>query len=76
MRRTGWIMCCFALSVAVSCGKNVGGDNESPPSKMTQSQRDSALAASKIPGAKAVGRALTVADSARARADRLNRVDP
>jgi hypothetical protein len=35
---------------------------------LTQRQRDSILAQSKIPGARAVGRAMTAADSASARA--------
>lgn len=41
-------------------------------STMTQREKDSLLARSPIPGAKAVGKSMTVADSATAR---MNRID-
>lgn len=39
---------------------------------MTQRQRDSVLAQSKLPGAQGVGKALSAADSAKARQARLD----
>ena len=45
-------------------------DNSSK--KLTQQQRDSVLAESDLPGARVVGKAIAVSDSAAARADRLN----
>jgi len=44
--------------------------------QMTQRQRDSAVAASRLPGAQGVGRALQVQDSAAARAARADSIDP
>jgi hypothetical protein len=53
---------------AVACS---GGDSGSHTSvnrdTLSQRQKDSILAQSKIPGARGVGRAMTVADSASAR---------
>jgi hypothetical protein len=43
---------------------------------MTQRQRDSVLAQSGLPGAKGVGNALSAADSARARINRLDSITP
>jgi outer membrane biogenesis lipoprotein LolB len=43
-----------------------------PTAEMTERQRDSTLAHSKLPGAGAVGRAMEQADSAAARAAREN----
>jgi hypothetical protein len=50
--------------------------NEPPSSGLTESQRDSAIAASKIPGARAVGRAMALSDSANARAKRIDDNQP
>jgi hypothetical protein len=40
--------------------------------RLTQQQRDSVLSESKLPGAKVVGKAISVADSAAARKNRLD----
>jgi hypothetical protein len=53
--------------VALACSKK--SDEASKP-PLTQAQRDSAIAASKLPGAGVVGRALEVADSAEARSNK------
>ena len=57
---------CLALMVALACSKK--SDEASKP-PLTQAQRDSAIAASKLPGAGVVGKALEVSDSAKARAN-------
>ncbi|HJQ11737.1 MAG TPA: hypothetical protein VJ840_11980 [Gemmatimonadaceae bacterium] len=44
-------------------------------STMTERQKDSVIARSPIPGAKAVGKSMSVADSASARVNRLNTAD-
>lgn len=62
MRRATWI----ALGVVACSG---GGDSQQTVQRdtLTQRQKDSILARSKIPGASGVGRAMTAADSASAR---------
>jgi len=57
------------VACACGCGKQQSKEAKTP---MTEAQRDSAIAASKLPGAGVVGKALTAADSARARAQREN----
>ncbi len=47
-------------------------DEPDARANMTQREKDSLLARSPIPGAKAVGKSMTVADSASAR---MNRID-
>jgi hypothetical protein len=51
---------------ALACSEQ--SDEASKP-PLTQAQRDSAIAASKLPGAGVVGKALEVADSAEARSN-------
>ena len=58
-----------ALILTASCGSESEGK---PSSTLTKAQRDSVLAASALPGASVVGRALEVADSADARAQRMD----
>ena len=57
----------LAVSLA-GCAK----DEPDARANMTQREKDSLLARSPIPGAKAVGKSMTVADSATAR---MNRID-
>lgn len=52
---------------AIACGGSDGGSQTVNRDTLTQRQRDSILAQSKIPGARGVGRAMTVADSVSAR---------
>ena len=54
---------------AAACNKD---DSDQNRPQLTQREKDSILGASKIPGAKAVKRALTSADSAAARQARLD----
>ena len=55
--------------LVVSCSEKAPDDTRK---KLTQRQRDSILAESPLPGAKAVGKAITVSDSATVRAKRLD----
>jgi hypothetical protein len=57
----------FAVGIS-ACGK----DEDTTKRDLTQREKDSILGASQIPGAKAVKRALTSADSAAARQARLD----
>ncbi len=57
-----------AAVLATGCSKKSDDAAKAP---LTQAQRDSAIAASKLPGAGVVGKALEVSDSADARADRV-----
>jgi hypothetical protein len=54
---------------AVACGKD---ESDTSKRELTQREKDSILGASQIPGAKAVKRAITSADSAAARQARLD----
>jgi hypothetical protein len=53
----------------VGCAKD---DTADARSKMTEREKDSLIARSPIPGAKAVGKAMTTADSATARMSRID----
>lgn len=57
------------LLAALACGS--GEQAETQP-ELTQRQRDSAIGASSLPGARGVTRALGAADSAAARSSRLD----
>ena len=58
------------LFILVGCSEKQDKGKSRP--RLSERQRDSTLAESKLPGAKAVGKAMTVADSASARAARLD----
>ena len=60
--------------IVVGCSSNDTAANDRDT--MTQRQRDSVLAQSGIPGAAGVGKALSAADSLRARNARLDSVRP
>jgi hypothetical protein len=64
-------LCAFAVALLVlaACAKDDTSENKR---ELTQREKDSILGASQIPGAKAVNRAMTSADSATARAMRLD----
>ena len=66
MSKLKLLACAFAIAV-VACGKE-----PEPKRDLTQREKDSILGASQIPGAKAVKRSLTSADSAAARQARLD----
>lgn len=67
-RRAGWLL---ALLIGVACGPGEA-DRTARRDSRTPRERDSAIAASKLPGAPAVRRALDAADSAAARAARMD----
>jgi hypothetical protein len=54
------------VCIFMGCSRNTGGDTKRPAP--AERQRDSVLAKSKLPGARVVGRALAVSDTASARA--------
>ncbi len=57
------------LFLGLGCSEKQGDNTQSELSKR---ERDSILATSKLPGAKGVGKAMSAADSAAARAARLD----
>lgn len=59
-----------SLLLAVGCASDDSSANRRDT--MTQRQRDSVLAQSRLPGAGGVGKALNAADSARARQARID----
>jgi len=64
-RSLGVVLAALAL---IACGK----DEPDARANLTQREKDSILAGSRIPGARAVGRGMTSADSASARQARLD----
>jgi hypothetical protein len=64
------------LGLFGSCSEKKSKSKRQPSSGLTESQRDSVIAASKLPGAKVVGRAMALSDSAKARAKRLDDGQP
>jgi nitrous oxide reductase accessory protein NosL len=67
-RRSVFAILVATACVAAACSKKSDTSSQQPRT-LTQAQRDSAIAASKLPGAGVVGKALEVADSAEARAE-------
>ena len=65
-----------AIIPLVGCSSGDRDQARKPARATTEARRDSLIAASELPGAAAVGKALAVADSARARADRANGGSP
>ena len=63
------LICSVVFLSLAACAKDNDGDTKRD---LTQREKDSILGASQIPGAKAVNRAMTSADSATARALRLD----
>lgn len=72
--RTTMVVLYSALTV---CGLGGCGSAKDPaPDTMTQRQRDSAIGASGLPGARGVQQATRASDSARARAARVDSTEP
>ncbi|HMJ19868.1 MAG TPA: hypothetical protein VK478_15895 [Gemmatimonadaceae bacterium] len=67
IRRIGLVIVALTIGIT-ACGK----DEPDARRDLTQREKDSILGASQIPGAKAVKRAMTSADSAAARQARLD----
>jgi hypothetical protein len=63
-----------ALTLAACAGGDAGSD--APSADLTQRQRDSILAQSRIPGAAGVGAALRASDAVEARLRRADSVGP
>lgn len=59
---------------AAGCGGDGGRSKTAAGDSLTERQRDSILAKSRIPGASGVGRAMTAADSTSARIQQANQV--
>lgn len=64
------------LSVAMVFAAACGPAKEPATDTLTQRQRDSAIGASALPGARGVQQATRASDSARARAARLDGAEP
>lgn len=64
----------FGLAAAIVMAA-CGGESEDDRANLTQREKDSILAGSQIPGAKAVKTSMTNADSAAARQARLDSAD-
>jgi hypothetical protein len=63
-----------ALALLAACGGESRDQQAVNRDTLTQRQKDSILAKSRIPGARAVGRAMTAADSTSAGAHRADSV--
>ncbi|MDZ7860740.1 MAG: hypothetical protein U5O15_08800 [Candidatus Krumholzibacteriota bacterium] len=59
----------FAVIAFSACGDKSSGTQEK---KLNRAEKDSVLSESALPGAKAVGKAIAVSDSASARTKRLD----
>jgi hypothetical protein len=64
----------LAALITAGCSRSETAANDRDT--MTQRQRDSVLAQSGLPGAKGVGKALSAADSVRARNAQLDSIRP
>ena len=65
-----WVMGALVTMIAIA---GCGGDKaDQPASTLSKAEHDSVLGASNLPGAATVKGALDVADSSRARADKLD----
>lgn len=67
-------MIVLAVLVVFTVGWNGCSSDDAPDSTLTQRQRDSVLAESRLPGAQGVKTTITVADTANARTRRLNKL--
>jgi len=77
MRLTTNLVLVLVLSLGLlglfgNCSGKKSKSERQPSPGLTESQSDSTIAASTLPGARVVGRAMAVSDSAKARAKRLD----
>ena len=75
LRRGGWMLlactlACLLACLSAGCGAHAG--ENAPASRLTEAQRDTAIARSQIPGAAAVGRALDVSGRESAHAAQMD----
>jgi len=68
MNKLVLILLCLVLSV--NCSRGPVGKGEKK--KLTTRHRDSVLSKSKLPGAKVVGKAISISDTTRARSKRMD----
>jgi len=66
------VLFAYGLCLFGGCSAKKSESERQPSSGLTQSQRDSMIAESNLPGAKVVGRAIEASDSAAARANRMD----
>ena len=66
-RRSSVVAACGVLLIIGACGGKSDDARKAAADSLSERQRDSILAKSSIPGASAVGRAMTAADSTSAR---------
>jgi hypothetical protein len=66
----------LALALIAACSGGKSGKSAADGDSLTERQRDSILAQSRIPGASGVGRAMRAADSASARIRATDSVSP
>jgi hypothetical protein len=66
----------LALALLAACSGNGDGGSGAPGEALTQRQRDSILAQSRLPGARGVGAAMRAADSIAARVQRADEIEP
>jgi uncharacterized lipoprotein len=71
--RTRQYLAVIAVVLAIAACSS--GKKEEQTRTLTERQRDSTIAHSRLPGAGVVGKALEQSDSAKARADRENAAD-
>ena len=64
------------LGLFGNCSEKKSKSERQPSTGLTESQRDSVIAASRLPGARVVGRAMALSDSAKARAKRIDDGQP
>jgi hypothetical protein len=64
----------FVLAGLVGCTQQ-DSTQQSSSSTMTERQKDSVIARSPVPGARAIQKSMNVADSASARVNRINTAD-
>jgi len=62
----------ISLLIVLIAGCSGNSNDHSKKKVLTERQRDSVLSKTKLPGAKVVGKALSVSDSAAVRAKRLD----
>jgi outer membrane biogenesis lipoprotein LolB len=74
-RKSVLLLAGVAVAVLTACSAKKTEQAREPAAQMTERQRDSTIARSKLPGAGVVGRAMEQADSAAARVARENRAD-
>lgn len=74
MKRTLFVALALATGLCACGGKKPAAAAKSPPKPVTERQRDSAIGASGLPGAKGIIKALHESDTIRARNAQLDSI--